>query len=167
MAVRGLRDLEVRASFELNYQRFQEDERRTFRLLGLLRAPDFSAWVVTALVDLNQAEADRLIASLVGAEVLEVAQQTPSGQVRYRFHDLLRDLARDRMWTEEPEESQEEALRRLLGAYLVRARYAGELLDPQGTPAAQGRPPARLAEVAELIEADQATWFEEERIGLI
>jgi tetratricopeptide (TPR) repeat protein len=164
-----LRDLEVRASFELNYQRFQEDERRTFRLLGLLRAPDFSAWVVTALVDLNQAEADRLIGSLVGAEVLEVAQQTPSGQVRYRFHDLLRDLARERMWTEEPEESQELALRRVLRAYLALTRYAAELLEPLGSEDAggQGRPPARLAEAAERIEADPATWFEEERIGLI
>ena len=89
----------MRASFELNFQRLQEDERRAFRLLGQLRAPDFPAWVVTALLDVELAEAERLIGRLVGAEVLEVAQQTPSGQVRYRFHDLLRIWpVRSRRW---------------------------------------------------------------------
>jgi tetratricopeptide (TPR) repeat protein len=164
-----IRDLEVRASFELNYRGFQEDERRAFRLLGLLRAPDFSPWVVTALLDVELAEADRLIDSLAGAEVLEVARQTPSGQVRYRFHDLLRVFARERMWSEEPEEAQEWALRRVLGTYLALAGYAAGLLEPQGAedPGDTGRPPVRLSEVAERIVADPATWFEEERIGLI
>ena len=164
-----IRDLEVRASFALNYEGFQADERRAFRLLGLLRAPDFSAWVVTALLDVELGDADRLIDRLVSAEVLEVAQQTPSGQVRYRFHDLLRVFARERMWAEEPEEAQELALRRALAAYLALARYAAELLEPQvieDTRAAR-RPPERFSEVVQRIEADPATWFEEERLSLI
>jgi tetratricopeptide (TPR) repeat protein len=165
----GIRDLEVRASFDLNYQDLREDERRAFRLLGLLRAPDFSAWVATALLDVELAEADRLIGSLVGAEVLEVARQTPSGQVRYRFHDLLRGLARERMWAEEPEDVQESALRRVLGTYLALARYAAGLLEPQGTEgsASAGPPAERLSDVVERIEADPATWFEDERMSLL
>lgn len=164
-----IRDLEVRASFALNYRGFQEDERRTFRLLGLLRAPDFSAWVATALLDVEQAEADRLIGNLVSAEVLEVARQTPSGQVRYRFHDLLRVFARERMWAEEVEEAQEAALRRVLAAYLALARYATELLEPQGAEeaGAAGRPAERFSSVVGRIEADPAIWFEDERLGLI
>ena len=164
-----IRDLEVRASFALNYEDLQEDERRAFRLLGLLRAPDFSAWVATALLDIELADADRLIDRLVSAEVLEVAQQTPSGQVRYRFHDLLRVFARERMWAEEPEEAQGWALRRVLAAYLALARYAAELLEPEGVKGARaaGRPPERLSDVVDRIEADPATWFEDERISLI
>jgi tetratricopeptide (TPR) repeat protein len=164
-----IRDLEVRTSFTLSYKGFQDDERRAFRLLGLLRAPEFSSWVVTALLDVELAEAERLIGSLLRAEVLQVAKQTPSGQVRYRFNDLLHTFARERMWTEEPKESQELALRRVLGTYLSLARYAAELLESLGSEdnGAQGSPTGRLAEVAERIEADPATWFEEERIGLI
>jgi tetratricopeptide (TPR) repeat protein len=162
-----IRDLEVRASFALNYKGFQEDERRAFRLLGLLRAPDFSAWVATALLDVELAEAERLIGNLVGAEVLEVARQTPSGQVRYRFHDLLRVFARERMWAEEAEEAQESALRRVLGTYLALAGYAAELLEPQEAEASSGPPADRLSGVVERIAADPATWFEDERLSLV
>ena len=162
-----IRDLEVRASFALNYKGFEEDERRAFRLLGLLRAPDFSAWVATALLDVELAEAERLIGNLVRAEVLEVARQTPSGQVRYRFHDLLRVFARERMWAEEAEEAQESALRRVLGTYLALAGYAAELLEPQEAEASSGPPADRLSGVVERIQADPATWFEDERLSLI
>jgi tetratricopeptide (TPR) repeat protein len=164
-----IRDLEVRASFALNYKGFQEDERRAFRLLGLLRAPDFSAWVAAALLDIELAEADRLIRNLVSAEVLEHARQTPSGQVRYRFHDLLRVFARERMWAEEVEEAQESSLRRVLATYLALARYAAELLEPRevGEAAIAGPPAERLPGVVERIEADPATWFEDERLSLI
>ena len=162
-------DSEVRASFALNYRSFGEEERRAFRLLGLLRAPDFSAWIVTALLDVDPIEAERLIARLVKAEMLEVAQETPSGQVRYRFHDLLRVCARERVWVEESKAAWESALLRALTTYLALARYAAELLEPQGVDSAgaAGRPPQRLVGVVARIKADPATWFEDERKSLV
>jgi tetratricopeptide (TPR) repeat protein len=162
-------DSEVRASFALNYRSFGAEERRAFRLLGLLRAPDFSAWAVTALLDVDPTEAERLIARLVRAEMLEVAQETPSGQVRYRFHDLLRVCARERVWVEDSKAAWESALLRALTTYLALARYAAELLEPQGVDSAgaAGRPPQRLAGVVARIQADPATWFEDERRSLV
>jgi tetratricopeptide (TPR) repeat protein len=166
-----LRDLEVRASFALNYEDLDEDERRMFRRLGLLKTPDFSAWVATALLDVDLTDAEELIGRLIDAEMLEVAQtaqETPNGQVRYRFHDLLRILARDRLWSDESPEAQESMLHRTLGAYLDLATRANEQLEPgTGERPAATWPALRLSGVVEQIEDDPAAWFTAERIGLI
>jgi tetratricopeptide (TPR) repeat protein len=166
-----LRDLEVRASFSLSYEELDEDERRSFRRLGLLKAPDFSVWVATTLLDVDPTEAEELIGRLIDAEVLEVAQtaqETPNGQVRYRFHDLLRILARERLWSEEPPEAQESMLHRALGTYLGLANRANERLEPgTGEAAAVNWPALRRSGVVEQIEDDPAAWFTAERIGLI
>jgi tetratricopeptide (TPR) repeat protein len=166
-----LRDLEVRASFALSYEDLDEDERRTFRRLGLLKAPDFSVWVATTLLDVDPTEAEELIGRLVDAEVLEVAQtaqETPNGQVRYRFHDLLRILARERLWSEEPPEAQESMLQRVLGTYLGLATRANERLEPGiGEAAATDWPALRLSGVVEQVDDDPAAWLTAERIGLI
>jgi tetratricopeptide (TPR) repeat protein len=166
-----LRDLEVRASFALNYEDLDEDERRIFRSLGLLKAPDFPAWVAAALLDGELVDAEELIGRLVKADVLEVAQtaqETPNGQVRYRFHELLRILARERLWSEESPTAQESMLHRLLGAYLGLAGRAAELLEPgPAEVAGVAWPAARLATVVERIEADPAAWFTAERMNLM
>jgi tetratricopeptide (TPR) repeat protein len=166
-----LRDPEVRASFALNYEDLDQDERQIFRLLGLLKTPDFSAWVATALLDGEPAEAEELIERLVKAEVLEVAQtaqETPNGQVRYQFHDLLRVLARERLWSEESSTVQASYLHRTLGTYLGLASRATEMLEP-GTRKAGAAPwpAARFSSVVEGIEDDPAAWFTAERLNLI
>jgi hypothetical protein len=122
-----------------------EDERRIFRLLGMLKAPDFSAWVAATLLHVDVTEAEQLIERLIDAEVLEVAQtaqETRNGQVRYRFHDLLRILARERFWSEESPEAQESMLHRTLGTYLGLASRAtsGSSPEPATRPQRPGRP---------------------------
>jgi tetratricopeptide (TPR) repeat protein len=147
-----LRDMEVRASFALHYPDLREDERHTLRLLSLLKAPDFAAWVAAALLDREPAEAETLIGRLVDAEMLEVAQtaaETADGQVRYRFHDLLRLLARERLWDEEQPAVQESALHRVLRASAgLAGRAAGQLQHGSGQAAA-------------------VAWFTAERLSLI
>jgi len=44
-------DLEVRACFAISYDARTDDERRAFRMLGLLYAPDFTIWRAAALLD--------------------------------------------------------------------------------------------------------------------
>jgi tetratricopeptide (TPR) repeat protein len=162
-----IRDLEVRASFALNYESLRADERRLFRLLGLVKAPDFPDWVAAALLDCQTPVAEDLIRRLVGAEVLGVARQAPTGNVRYRFHDLLRVLARDHLWTEETREAQDAALGRVLDVSLALASHAAELLEP-GPRRSSARPlPATLSSAVEWLEADPAAWFDDERIGLL
>jgi tetratricopeptide (TPR) repeat protein len=161
-------DLEVRASFALNYEGLNTDERRIFRLLGLLRAPQFPGWVAAALLDVEPVGATELIERLVKAEVLEVARKTPAGEARYRFHDLLRVFARENLWKLEPPASRATALGRVLDAYLALARLAADLLEP-GRHAAPvgGWPAARLADVTERVAADPGGWFRDERVNLI
>ncbi|HEY4024590.1 MAG TPA: BTAD domain-containing putative transcriptional regulator [Pseudonocardiaceae bacterium] len=83
-------DRSVSAAFALSYRQLAEPERRLFRLLGLYPGPDLDGRLAAALagVDLDTAEAT--LEGLVDAHLLE-----PVGPDRYRFHDLLRDHARE------------------------------------------------------------------------
>jgi tetratricopeptide (TPR) repeat protein len=162
------RDVEVRASFALNYQQLREDERRLFRLLAVVRAPDFPDWVAAALLDSDLGPAQDLIGRLVRAEVLTVARETPDGQTRYRFHDLLRALAHAHLEAEEDEADRDAALGRVLADSLQLARRAAELLEPGVPRPVSSRPaPARLSKVAERLSDDSAGWFEDERVSLL
>jgi tetratricopeptide (TPR) repeat protein len=161
-------DPEVRASFTLNYHDLSSDERRIFRLLSLLRTPHFSAWVAAALLDGQLDEAEDLIDRLVKAQVLEVARQTRTGEDCYRFHDLLRVFARERLREEEPPAARAAALHRVLQTYLMLARLAADLLEPgKRGPHPAGRPAGRLARVKQQILTDPGGWFTDERLNLI
>ena len=93
-------DLDLRASFALSYQHLPADQRRLFRLLGLLEEADFPTWVCAALLDCPIGRAVDLTERLVDAQLLEVVGDDAIGQVRYRFHDLLRVFARERAGAE-------------------------------------------------------------------
>jgi hypothetical protein len=66
-------DLEVRTSFMLSYQGRSDDERRLFRLLGLLHSPDFTAWMAAALLDAPVVVAEDLLERLVEVQLLQAA----------------------------------------------------------------------------------------------
>jgi tetratricopeptide (TPR) repeat protein len=162
-------DLAVRASIALSYQGLGEEERRAFRLLGLLKAPDFQAWVAAALLDNELPQADDLIDRLVQAQMLEVARQVQPGQLYFRFHDLLRVFARECLTREEPAAGQQAALRRALNAHLGLARDAAALLEPGESrePGAEGQPVAWIATIAQRVAADPDAWFDTNRTNLI
>jgi tetratricopeptide (TPR) repeat protein len=165
---RGVNDLEVRAGFALNYENLDAEERRTFRLLGLVNAPDFPPWVASALNGSDPATTSRLITGLIAAEVLEMARITPNSEVRYRLHDVLRVLARERLAAEEPTVAEEAALRDLLQVSLGLAGRGAELLEPG--PEQQPREQsslARFSSVVDRLAVDPASWFERERFSLL
>jgi transcriptional regulator with XRE-family HTH domain len=85
----ALGDLEVRASVGLSYDGLEGEQRRAFRLLGLLEASTFAAWVAAALLDVEAGQGEELVEALVDAQLLEVAAGSPAGHGRYRFHDLV------------------------------------------------------------------------------
>jgi transcriptional regulator with XRE-family HTH domain len=96
-------DLEVRASVALSYQGLDGLQRRTFRRLGLLETTTFSAWAAAALLGLPVPQAERSLEALTDARLLDVVGRDGIGQVRYRFHDLMRLFARERAAAEEGE----------------------------------------------------------------
>jgi tetratricopeptide (TPR) repeat protein len=162
-------DLEVRASVALSYHGRSQQARRLFRLLGLLVAPSFPAWVAASLLDVRLAEAEGLLEGLVDAQLVEAAGEDQAGQLRYRLHDLLRVYARERLHEDEPAPSQQASLDRVLLAYLTLAEQADALLEPSGLNH-YGGDPARAPRdhpAAAIVERDPLCWLEAEHAGLV
>jgi tetratricopeptide (TPR) repeat protein/transcriptional regulator with XRE-family HTH domain len=162
-------DLEVRASVALSYQALPSEQQRTFRFLGLLAAPDFAAWVPAALLDLTWEQAEALVDRLVQAQLLEVAARDPTGQVRYRFHDLLRLYARERAAAEDPPQQRQASLARALGGWLALAEQADQRLPSSLFGAFHGDAPRwrPSATAVEALMADPLAWLEAERAALV
>jgi hypothetical protein len=75
--------LSVRASFSLSYAALSAEEQSAFRLLGLVRAPDFAPWVLAEqLVDLPIAQAGFDLALDTAHELRSRRQQVAPVQRR-------------------------------------------------------------------------------------
>jgi tetratricopeptide (TPR) repeat protein len=164
-------DLDVRASLALGYAALPADARRAFRMLGLLRSGDFAAWPLAALLDQPAGAAARLAGQLADAHLLQPQGPDSAGQSRYRFHDLVRDFARERIDDEEDSGSRRAALERFLGACLSLTEAAEPLLEPGGytrAPAVAPRwPGAPDPVLLAPVQADPAGWYAAERAGLV
>ncbi|MFJ9691457.1 AfsR/SARP family transcriptional regulator [Kitasatospora sp. NPDC101183] len=159
----------VRAGFRLSYRGLPADVARMYRLLGLLNLPDFSVWMGAALLDVDPLDAEDLIEQLVDAQLLEVLAERGSGQVRYRFQDLLRLFAAECALTEETPQARADAQRRVFGGLLFLAEeahrriYGGDFTVVHG-PGPRYRLPEEL--VGALTE-DPMAWFEQERASIV
>jgi tetratricopeptide (TPR) repeat protein len=162
-------DLEVRASFALSYEGRSEDERRLFRLLGLLQGPDFATWAAAALLDAPIAVAEDLLERLVEAQLLQAAGEEAAGPGRYRFHDLLRVFAREHL-EGEPDQAKRAALERVLGAQLALAWEAHAARSPvEAGEIPRGGAIRWLPDHANVGAAvsDPTGWFRVELPGLV
>jgi DNA-binding SARP family transcriptional activator len=121
-------DLEVRASVGLSYQNLEGRQRHGFRLLGVLEAPTFASWTAAALLGVPIPDAEELLEQLVDIHLLEATRTNSTNEPRYRFHDLLRLFARERLRQEEPPAARRTALERTLRCCLDRSRQADSLL---------------------------------------
>ncbi|MFJ8013659.1 BTAD domain-containing putative transcriptional regulator [Streptomyces sp. NPDC096339] len=159
---------QVRASFELSYRYLPNDAARLYRLLGLLSVPDFTVWVGAALLDSGVLDAERLMEHLVDTQFLQVVGVDTTGQLRYRFHDLMRLYAGERVREEEPEADRRAACDRVFRTFLTIAdqAYQSEYGGPYGK--VPGHAPRRAIEPALLEEliAAPLEWFEVERLAL-
>ena len=146
-----VRDREVRASFDLSYQELDPVTARAFRHLGSLTGPDIAAPVTAALLDSDPAAAEGLLEQLVDAQLLD-----PAGEGRFRFHDLLRLFAQERLEAEETPADQEAALERAWNWYLNAAEAADALIGGSEAAAAIGWLEAERANVVAAIEQTHA-----------
>ena len=92
-------DRQVRASVARSYRALGDRERRAFRLLGLLDAADFTPSTAAGLLGGTVADAGEALERLVDAQLLR-AVPDHSDHGRYRFHDLVRIFARERLGLE-------------------------------------------------------------------
>ncbi|MFE5945082.1 BTAD domain-containing putative transcriptional regulator [Streptomyces sp. NPDC056480] len=162
-------DSQVRAGFALSYRHLERDAARLFRRLGLLGVPDYTVWVGAALLDVDTAEAERLMEHLVDAQFLQVAGTDSTGRLRYRLHDLMRLYAAERARAEEPDEDRMEASHRVSRAFLTIAEAASRREYGSARNIVGGDTPRGVLDTALVDDllAHPMRWFEAERLSLI
>jgi tetratricopeptide (TPR) repeat protein/transcriptional regulator with XRE-family HTH domain len=158
-------DLEVRASVGLSYYGLREMEQRAFRLLGLLEVPDFAAWMLAALLDIPAPEAEEVADHLSDAQLLDPIGDDATGQLRYRFHDLVRLYARERLAAEDSLATRRAALERTLQTYFKRAQEAVSQLRLR-PPELPGTPAQVLPQDPQGLLAEAYQWLATEHTGL-
>lgn len=167
------REDDVRAVFALGYQGRGSEEQKMFRLLGVIRSTVFTTWSASALMDIQPLDAEDLLEALVEAQLVEVSSQDDraDGMVRYRFHDLVRLYAQERLEAEESAQERESATVRLLDAFVLygcRANAAIERWpeDPWSPPT--GTPPVWSDQSTIMtVDSDPAGWLSRERDGMV
>ncbi len=171
-------DLEIRASFESSLSSLSSLSRPTgpdaaaagtanpapghsFHLLGLLRGGDFGVAAAAAVLDTAVEAAEAVVEQLVDAHLLDSPRAG-----RYRFHDLIRELARERAQALESESARREALVRWIGWSRATAAAAERLVNARRQPIALERKLDRAGEDlghGRPSTADQAwSWLDEE-----
>ena len=90
-------------------------ERTGGRLRALVEVPDFSGWLSSVLIAEHAEHAEDLLDDLVSAHLVEIGGGS-GVHSRYRFHDLIREFARERLAAEEPAAERVAAVERALGA---------------------------------------------------
>jgi DNA-binding SARP family transcriptional activator/tetratricopeptide (TPR) repeat protein len=160
-------DLDVRASVLLTYRMLAAEEQRAFRMLGLLDAPDFADWVIAALLEIPPERAEQVADALVGAQLLETTGPGATPASRYRFHDLVQLVARERADDEEPGAARRAAVERAFAAWLWCSDAAVDALPSHAVGAIRGparRHPVGLQAVARAKNA--LAWFQAEHGAL-
>lgn len=163
------RGLVLRSNIGLSYRTLTATAQRLFRRFALITTPDFPGWTAAALLDADPYDAFEVVESLVEAQLLDTVQY-PGERLRYRFHDLIRVYANERLHTEDAEDERTEAVERLLGSWLARAEHAHRKEHGGDYTILHGNAP-RWAGAAELEETDdmgnQIEWLEAERRSLV
>lgn len=118
-------DRSVMAIFGQSYRALTDEGRRLFRLLALHPGPDVTLDVALALMGGERRQVRRGLDALVSFNLLT----QPGALDRYRFHDLLRDYAGDRL-AEASEVERSAAEERMLEFYLHTAKNADRRLFP-------------------------------------
>ncbi|MGW1179212.1 ATP-binding protein [Kitasatospora sp. NPDC002543] len=159
-------NLAVRAGFAVGYARLSEPTRRTFRLLGLLDAPDFAPWAAAALADIPPEQAERQLEELIDAQLLQETGTEP--HLRYRFHDLVRLYAREHAEATDAPADRTAALERAFGAWLWLAEQAADQVPGPCFAPIHGSAPRHPmpSGVAAALLDDPMAWFDAEQPAL-
>ncbi|MEU4155889.1 tetratricopeptide repeat protein [Actinoplanes sp. NPDC026670] len=118
-------DAAVTATFDLSYRELPPGPAWAFRWAALVPGPTFSADAVAALLADETGTTERSLDALVDENMLEAVEPG-----RYRFHDLLRRYAGERLATHTTDD-RSVALGRLADWYTARTAAAIRLVYPK------------------------------------
>jgi DNA-binding SARP family transcriptional activator/tetratricopeptide (TPR) repeat protein len=143
-------DLVLRTSFEASYRTLPAEAARAFRLMAATRLPDLPVAAVAALLDRTPQASQQLAEELADLHLL-----TAPSPNRYRFHDLTRLFAREKL----AESETEAALTRLGQAYAATGQAANAMTRPA---------PSGVVDGAAFRDAGEArSWLNAEQRNLI
>jgi tetratricopeptide (TPR) repeat protein len=158
--------MELRSSIGLSYAALPPDGKRLFRLCALATTPDFPEWIAAPLLDIDPYDAEEVVESLVEAQLLDTVRY-PGERLRYRFHDLIRVYAAERLDTDETPEGRAGAIERLLGAWLARAEQAHRTEYGGDFTIVHGDAPRWYPEGGDIRIDNPMEWLESERRSLV
>jgi DNA-binding SARP family transcriptional activator/tetratricopeptide (TPR) repeat protein len=156
-------DRTVADAVALSYTPLPDDQQRVFRLLGLHPGDSLEAYATAALAGLRVDEARRTLEDLVDRNLL--LQPEPG---RYRFHDLVREYARQLAETTDPEPERRAAMEQMLDFYL---HATARTVQPAHAPDRRSQqlrlsPPERPDLVADA-DTWGTSWIEAEHLNLV
>ncbi|MEU7823698.1 helix-turn-helix domain-containing protein [Catellatospora sp. NPDC049133] len=155
-------DLGVAAAFALSYAQLSGPAKVLFRRLAHVPGADFAAAHAAVLAEVDTADAeDRL------DELTELGLLQHEGCERYRFHDLIRLYAADRLRCEESAQARARTGRRMVDWLLDTAVAAGLRFAPdagaRGGPGPDDRPglpaPASPEQARAWLRAEADNWL--------
>lgn len=161
-------EMTVRASLSLTYDGLDDRARRTLRLLALADGPSQPGWIAGALLDDHRPYALDLMEPLVDAQMLDVVGIDASGDPRYRFHDIIRLFARERLFGQETEADRKRVVARLVGGWLFLVDEANKRIQGGDHLFLHGEgerwePPQNVVATA---LSEPMTWLENEQVNL-
>jgi len=119
-------EMGMRPVLSWSYDGLTPAKARAFRLLALHAGPDCSVDSAAALIGTSPREAMHLLRALKSDNLLEEVSSR-----RFRFHDLVRDYAQERVLADESETERDAAVLRELRYYLRCCDRVDRLLAPQ------------------------------------
>ncbi|WP_344486756.1 AfsR/SARP family transcriptional regulator [Nonomuraea monospora] len=162
-------DMGIRASLSLTYENISAPARCLFRRLALLDSPVFSAWAGAAVLAQPLTSAQDLFDDLADAHLVEVIGTGGASRVQYRFHDLIRVYARERLAAEEDPAERTAALSRVLNALhcLLKAAHDREYGASDQTREKVGIDSWLPEALVDRLVSNPIGWFERERHLLV
>jgi tetratricopeptide (TPR) repeat protein len=150
------------AAFTLSYRDLGQEQRRAFRLLGLVPGRDIDTYATAALIDAPLLRSSQLLHELLDAHL--IGEQVEG---RYVLHDLMRRFAAAQAEAEDPAEDRNQAIHRWLDHQLRMATAATNLLYPHSESVQVQSPERSQPVLPSANPPSPRSWLDLERPNLI
>jgi tetratricopeptide (TPR) repeat protein len=161
LALMRAENLSVAAAFDLSYRGLTIAQQQLFRRLGLHPGPDLDAYAAAALDGSDLITARQHLDDLYDQHLID-----EPAHGRFRFHDLIREHARNLASSDQPAQN-EAAADRLLNYYLRTANVADRVFRETRASDPPEKADLQVATTPRLPTYQSAlAWLENERLNL-